>query len=179
MLRYCEIYLASVHRDPTACVKEVWPNLTEQSARSKAGQLMRPSHKVGAYLHYMMYEMHRQVLPALAVTEGTVISEIARLAFANVKMLYDENGDMLPIQDLPDDIAAAVQEVTERVVSERGGESVIERKYKLADKSKNLEVLGRYMQLFVDKSETNISVVNSEIERVINAGNEDDSPIPK
>ncbi|MBY6105014.1 hypothetical protein KUW19_00795 [Ferrimonas balearica] len=178
-LRFCEVYLSSTHRDPVKCIQEVYPELSLEQARGKAGQFMRPQHKAGRYIHDVIRRMHQDLLPSMRVTEGSVIAQVARLAFSNVKRLYDDDGRMLTPDELDYDTAAAVTEVTERVLKANEMETVVERKYKLAEKGKHLEMLGRYMQLFVDKNETNLNIVSGEMLDLISKGNDEDSPIPK
>jgi phage terminase small subunit len=85
----------------------------------------------------------------IEITADEVLEEIEKLAFGNIKNLYDKDGKLIPIQDLPDDISATLQEVTEESINAK----VIKRKYKLSNKKGNLELLGKHLNLFTDKKE--------------------------
>ena len=55
----------------------------------------------------------------------------------------------MPVHKLPREVTACISEVTE-TMGKNGQKSW---RYKLYDKVKNLELLGRYHQMFVDKIE--------------------------
>lgn len=101
--------------------------------------------KVQAYISYLMDERSKR----LEIKADNVLKEIAKLAFANIKRLYDENGKLMSINELADEVAVTLQEITEDTI----GEDIVRRKYKLADKKGNLELLGRHLKLFTDKVE--------------------------
>lgn len=91
------------------------------------------------------------------VTADRVITEVARLGFADLRKLFDEHGGLLPVNQWPDDIAAAVASVEVDELFEGFGENRIQvgytRKVKLWDKAKSLEMLGRHLKLWVDRHE--------------------------
>lgn len=89
-----------------------------------------------------------KIMGKIDIDTETVVQEIGKLAFANVKDLYDEYGDLIPVHQLPREVAACIIEVTETNFKGK-----ITRKYKTEGKSKNLELLGRYLQMFVEKVE--------------------------
>lgn len=98
------------------------------------------------------------------VTVERVVREFARLAFVDVRKLYRDDGEPIPIQELDDDTAAAiagVEVVTERGKGEDPGVTVV-RKYKLADKRASLADLGRFLKMFVDRVEVSGAVTISE-----------------
>jgi phage terminase small subunit len=82
-----------------------------------------------------------------------VLLEAAKLAFSNIRDLFRPDGTLIPFKDLHPDVAAAVvsMETSEVVLrSVEGQETVIKRtvKIELADKVKNLELLGRHLGVF-------------------------------
>jgi phage terminase small subunit len=93
----------------------------------------------------------------LDVKAERVIEELARLAFSNMAdyMEIDAEGKPigLNISKLSRDQAAAIQEISEDTTGGAGdGERrlVLRTKFKLADKIKALELLGRHLALFQD-----------------------------
>ena len=87
------------------------------------------------------------------VTAERVIEELAKLGFGNIKKIYTEDGDLTPIHKLPDEVAATITEVTEKVMKVAGEDRVVERKYKVADKRGSLELLGKHLKLFTERHE--------------------------
>lgn len=104
------------------------------------------------------------------ITADRVLSEIGRLAFADIRSVFDENGRLLPVHMLPAEVAASVSSI--EVVTSRvpGGEPAdVEHtaKIKFWDKRGSLELLGRHLKMFTDKVE--VEVVDSlavRLERV-------------
>jgi phage terminase small subunit len=86
-----------------------------------------------------------------------VVEELRRLAFSNMLdyMEIDEDGQPrgLDLTKLTRDQAAAIQEISEDATGgQNDGERrlVLRRKFKLSDKTKNLELLGRHLGMFQD-----------------------------
>lgn len=79
-----------------------------------------------------------------------VLLEAQRLAFFDIRKLVDKDGNPLPINELDDDTAAAIQGLelaSERSRDEDGMETTV-RKYKAADKNAALERLFKHLGLF-------------------------------
>lgn len=77
---------------------------------------------------------------AAAVSIERMLVELARLAFSDPRKLVDKNGKLLPLHELPDDIAAAVASVE---VDEYG-----KVKYKLWDKGAAQDKLAKHLGLY-------------------------------
>jgi phage terminase small subunit len=103
----------------------------------------------------------------LEITADRVLAEIGKLAFSNTQDLYDEDGNLIPIQDLPKDVAATIQEITQKTLGDEEDALVFERKYKTADKKSSLELLGKHLVLFTDKIEHGGTLEVTKIEREI------------
>jgi phage terminase small subunit len=92
------------------------------------------------------------------ITQDRVLKEYARIAFLDPRKLFDGTGRPLSIHELDDDTAAAIAglDVCQVGNSEVGVGDVL--KYKLADKKGALDSVARHLGMFVDKSETKVSV---------------------
>lgn len=90
-------------------------------------------------------------LEKVDISAERVLQELGKLAFYNVKQLYDDDGRPLSITDLDDNTAAAICgiDICTQGNQEIGYAEVT--KIKLSDKKGALEQLGRYHKLFTDK----------------------------
>jgi phage terminase small subunit len=87
------------------------------------------------------------------ITAERVLDEIAKLAFFDPRRLYNEFGSLIPVQELDEDVAAAVASVGTRELYAEGQPFGVLKNIKFADKGQNLERLGRYLKLFTDRVE--------------------------
>lgn len=96
-----------------------------------------------------------------------VLNEITKLAFADIRKVFDQAGNLLPVHMLPDEIAASISSI-EVVTSKIPGSEPVEvehtAKIKFWDKRGSLEMLGRHLKLFTDKIE--VDVTSSLAERI-------------
>lgn len=92
----------------------------------------------------------------MAVNAENVLRELARLAFYDPRKFIRANGDPVPIHELDDDTAMALAgfEIVEQF--EGRGENRVKtgelKKFKIADKGRNLERLGEYLGMFVRRN---------------------------
>lgn len=99
-----------------------------------------------------------RAITKLSITKEAVLGELAKLAFANMAdyMKVGEDGQpTLNFKDLTRDQAAALVEITvEEFKDGRSDKREVRRvKFKLADKQKSLEALGKHLGLFIDRVE--------------------------
>lgn len=92
------------------------------------------------------------------VTQDRVVAEYAKLAFLDPRRFFDEGGNLIPIHELPADVAAAlagVDVVETKVGTDGDGKPVFApvRKIKLAEKKGALDSLARHLGMFTDKVE--------------------------
>ena len=78
------------------------------------------------------------------VTADRVILELARIAFFDSRKLYEENGTPKAITELDDDAAAVLSQIDTAETME--GARI--RRYRVSDKLKALEMLGKHLALF-------------------------------
>ena len=90
------------------------------------------------------------------ITADRVLVEVAKLGFSNIKNLFTEGGQLRNLSTLPDDVAASIQSievVTKRVDGGDDNEVEYVHKIKMADKKASLELLGKHLKLFADRTE--------------------------
>ena len=101
-------------------------------------------------------ELGRPILEAQQVTAQRVMLELARIAFADVRSLYDANGNLLPVHLLDDDTAAAVASIeAETTMRGKGDQAtpVTTIKVKRADKVAALNMLARHFRIIGEVGE--------------------------
>lgn len=89
-----------------------------------------------------------------------VLREAARLAYSDIRELFDAQGNLKPIRDWPDHLAAAVASVEVIIKNAEAGDGHTDRvhKLKLWDKPKNIELLFKHLGLLTEKLEHSGSV---------------------
>jgi phage terminase small subunit len=110
------------------------------SAIASAAVKVAKRENVAAYIN----KVRKKALMNLEITAERVLGEIAKLAFSNIKRIYDSKGNLIPIHKLQDDVAASISEIQARET----GSVIVERKYKIADKRASLDLLGKYLGLW-------------------------------
>lgn len=95
----------------------------------------------------------RKKLAELALTAERVLEEIALHSFANVQDLFDESGNLKPIQTLTRAQAAAIAslEVIKKNAEAGDGQTDIIHKVKVWDKIKSLEMLAKHFALLTER----------------------------
>lgn len=107
------------------------------------------------------------------VTQDRVLAEFAKLAFLDPRRFYDENGTLIPVHLLPEEVAAALSGMD--VIIERDGfdgegnpKFNDVKKIKFADKKGALDSCARHLGMFTDKIEHSGEIKNPELRLVLN-----------
>lgn len=95
-----------------------------------------------------------------------IIAEYCKLAFCDIAVIFDENGNPKDIHDIDPDTRAAINAI-DVVVTQLGDSVKTTRKYKLETKKGALDSLAKIKGLFVDRHEINF---NSETLKAILGG---------
>jgi phage terminase small subunit len=85
-----------------------------------------------------------------------VLKEIKKLATSDIRKIFDEDGNLLPVHLLPDDVAASIasiEVVTSRIPGTEPVEVEHTHKIKFWDKRGSLELLGKHLKMFTEKVE--------------------------
>lgn len=136
-----------------AFVAEYLIDLNATQAAIRAGYSEKSADKIGAQLlgktrvREAIEKSQAKRTERTEVTADRVVTELAKIAFADPRDLMEWGPDGLMLKDcriIPDVAAAAVAEVSE------GKDGM---KLKKLDKLKALELLGRHLGMFTDKVE--------------------------
>ena len=93
----------------------------------------------------------------LDISADRVLLEITRLALADISRAYDDKGELLPIQQIPEDLRRAIASTETEEIYEGFGKERVNvgqlRKIKWHDKPRSLEMLAKHFKLLTDKVE--------------------------
>lgn len=88
------------------------------------------------------------------ITQDMVLKETAKLAFFDIRKMFDKNGRPLDISELDADTAAALVGLDVQDIATQDGDYVgYVKKYKMADKIKALELLGKHLGTWEPKDD--------------------------
>lgn len=95
------------------------------------------------------------------VSAVDVLKELKRLATVDLGGAFDQNGKLLPVHMMPEDVRRALAGIDvfdEFEGTGRDREKIGETtKIKIHDKTRALELLGKYLKMFTDKVELDVS----------------------
>lgn len=146
---FCHEYLVDFCGSQAAA-RAGYKQSTRANLARKAHELLN-NERIKERLSVLTAERFR----AVDIKTEQVLEEISKVAFINIKNFLDDNGNILPVDQISETDFAAVAEITERRIGSKD-DPIVEKKYKLADKLKALEMLGRYLKLFTDKTEHSV-----------------------
>lgn len=93
------------------------------------------------------------------VTADRVLEQYARMAFFDLRTIYDSNGNLLPVSDWPDEAAsAAIAGVDVVEVKEEDGTYSLVKKVKLVDRRGALQDIAKHLGMFMERIEHSGSI---------------------
>lgn len=116
---------------------------SEKTASSQASRLLTHA-KVQEFIQEYIKGREKRT----EITGDMVIQELAKIAFVDVKNIYDDNGDLLPIPNLPSEITSAISTFKTRKENQGNSDYDIIEEYKMHDKMRALEMLGKHTGIF-------------------------------
>lgn len=127
------------------------------SQRTASEQSTRLRARFAALLTPLLKAQQAQLAEASGVSRQRWLREIQRVAFQDVRTLFDTHGNAIDIPDLSEASAAAVAGFEILEESEGRGEARVRvgytKKYKLADKLRALELYGKAVGYLTEKME--------------------------
>jgi len=154
-------------------IAEYLIDLNATQAAMRAGYSARTANEQGCQLlaklsikEALKSAMHQRQ-ERTEITQDRVLAEYAKLAFLDPRRFYNDKGGLIPVPDLPAEVAAALSGMEIR--SERGGDGEAPAdvtKIKFADKKAALDSVARHLGMFIDKVEHsgNVIVVASPLD---------------
>jgi len=135
--------------------------MTSKSINERACRLF-----VEVKISTRLQELRDGLQERAGITLERVVKEIAKIAFGDIKELYNEDGKLLQPHELDDNTAAQISSFKSRMeLSGKDNEDVaLIEEYKRHDKVKALDMLTRHLGGYVDRVEHSGQIVK----RVIN-----------
>lgn len=117
----------------------------------QTGEKLLRNPGVAAALRERRTERNARLGDELDLHDAKVITHLSRIAFFDIRKLFDDDGNPLPMGQLDEETAAALQsvEVVKFGNADAGRGSIM--KIRMADKLRALELLARHLGLLNDK----------------------------
>jgi phage terminase small subunit len=143
-----QAFLEAYLLEPNATKAALAAGFSAKSAHAQGIQLLK-SPLIKAKLD----ELRAEAANKFQITRDRVLKEFARIAFADIREFYDENGRLKSVAELGEDAAAVLAsvEVDELFAANLGGGMIQvgeTKKVKLHNKLAALEALGKHLGLF-------------------------------
>ena len=140
-------------------VAEYLIDLNATRAAIRAGYSAKTARTIGSQLltnvdiQAAVAEQQGRQLADVGVTAQRVKAEIARLAFSDIRGLFDEHGNLRPMSDLTDAQAASVAGLEVIIKNVAAGDKHTDtiHKVKVWDKPKALEMLAKHFGLLDER----------------------------
>ena len=145
--RFVEEYLLDLNATQAA----IRAGYSAKTASAQSFDLLRKPEIASAIQEAMQKRSEKT-----GITAERVLAELARLSFADIRKIFTEDGQLRPVHELPEEVAASissVEVVTSRVPGGEPTEVEYTSKIKFWDKRGSLELLGKHLKLFTDKTE--------------------------
>lgn len=163
----------------TRAYKVAYPKVKKDEVAKAAGSRLLTNVNVAEYIQERMKEREKRT----EITQDRVLQELEKLVLFDIRKLFDSNGKPVDISILDDDTAACIAglevvDYFEGAGDDRGGAGYV-KKYKLTDKLRAIELMGRHLGMFKDKMElsgevrTNnpyASLTTEELKKMIHGG---------
>lgn len=136
--QFCNEYLIDLNGTQAA----IRAGYAKKYADIQAVQLLKNT-KVSACIQELQQKRQKRT----DITADRVIKELARIAFFDIRNIFDDNGNLKSPHDLEDDTACAIASIKSRV--EKQGQDKEDwaeiKEYKSNDKLRALEMLAKHL----------------------------------
>lgn len=154
--RFCDEYLIDLNA--TRAYKVAYSRCKKDETASVNGSKLLRNTKVQEYIAEKIKEREKRT----EITQDMVIRELARIAFLDIRKLYNDSGGLKNIQDIDEETVKAISSLETLEEYDGYGEDREQigntKKVKLLDKVKALELLGKHLGMFND---VNVNMKNA------------------
>ena len=166
--------MPNIERKQKRFVQEYLIDLNATKAAIRAGYSQRSAATTGSWLlqmpHVQVYvdELVEKRKERTDITSDRVLTELAKIAFLDIRAFYNDKGNLVPVHELPPDVAATITDLkVSEYIDGITGQITTESKIKILDKLKSLELIGRHLRMFTDKIELDGSLTLGQIVKEI------------
>lgn len=137
---FVEAYITN-GRNATEAAKTA--GYSEKTAYSMGGQLLKHLET-----QRLLRERQESLSAKYELTTENVIAELAKIVHADLRKVIGADGQVLPIKDWPDDMAAAIAAIEVAEIGQDGQTVGQTKKVKLWDKNSAIEKAMKHLGLF-------------------------------
>lgn len=160
--RFCEEYLVDLNATQAA----IRAGYSEKTARQ-----IGPENLSKPVIQDYISELRSEQKKRTGITVEKVLREYAKIAFSDIRNLFDGNGDLKSVDDLSEEDAGSIASVEVYKEDLRSGEETLgtatTKKVKMWDKLRALEGLGKHLGMFEKDNNQKAATIQ------INIDNED------
>lgn len=98
-------------------------------------------------------EAKSRVNKKLEITQERTLRELAKIGYGDILEMFDEDGELLPVHRMSEIARAKIAGLDIETTDGPGRVKTVIQKVKVADKTRALELLGKYQKLFTDLHE--------------------------
>lgn len=149
-----ELFCVEYLKDLNATQAAIRAGYSEKTARNIASEnLAKPD------IQEFICSANKKRLDEVKIEASFVLGELHKIASSSIKDAVDENGILLPINEMPDHVAKTIQSIDIEEEHERDKDTneinstTKTIKIKFWSKDKSLENLGKHLKLFTEKIE--------------------------
>lgn len=147
---FADNYLKDPTRNARKAYQKVYPKAKDNTADVNASVLLKNT-KVSEYIT----KVEAKTTENVEITNEMILNEYKKLAFFDIRKLYNEDGTLKEITELDDDSAAVVAGMDVSVLFDKNDKTpALLKKIKLSDRKAALDSLAKIKGMFIDKVET-------------------------
>ena len=147
-LRFCHEY--ALDFNGTQSYLRAYPDSSEKAAAVGASRLLRNA-KVQRTLGRLLQRRQE----AVEVSAESVLTEVSKLAFADVRELVDDDGNLRQLRDLPPEVAASLASFS---LTDRDGQTALSS-VRLADRTSALSLLAKHLGMLQGETHRHLHAV--------------------
>lgn len=143
-------FVAEYRKDLNATQAAIRSGYSAKTASSQGERLLR-----NAEIAKAVAEKTQQQLESADLSAVRVLEELRRLSFADIRGLFDADGNLKPLHELTAEQAACIGgfEVIKKNAEAGDGKIDTVHKIKVIDKTRSLEMLAKHFALLTEKIE--------------------------
>ncbi len=136
--KFCQEYLIDLNATQAA----IRAGYSEDTAKSIGSEnLTKPD------IQNRLAELKKSLSEKTGITQEMVLNELAKIGFSNIKDYMDGHLTMKNLNEVDENKGAAISSIKKTVSTYEGGETVY-TEFKLYDKIKSLELIGKHLGFF-------------------------------